>query len=441
MRPQVLIIGCGFGGLEAARALRTADVDITVVDKTNHHLFQPLLYQVATAGLSAPSIAAPIRHLFRRQRNVTTLLGEVVAIAPTERTVTLKDGARLHWDHLIVAAGATHSYFGRDDWAAHAPGLKTLSDAFEIRRRVLMAFEAAEREEDPVRRAALLQFVVVGGGPTGVELAGTFAEIARHTLPGEFRRIDPRQARVLLVEGSPRVLQAMPEPLSERAREQLTALGVEVRLAARVTGIDAEGLDITTAAGAERLHSRCIVWAAGVAASPLGRVLADATGCTLDRAGRVVVEADLSLPGHPAIQVIGDLASAHSHAPGRPPQPVPGVSPGAKQMGRCAAANLLRRLRNQATTPFRYRDYGNLATIGRNSAVVDLDTPAGAWRFSGYPAWLFWLFAHVYFLIGFRNRFVVLIDWAWAYWTHDRHARVVAGSGLSAASPENGAQA
>ncbi len=372
---------------------------------------------------------------------MTTLLGEVVAIAPTERTVTLKDGARLHWDHLIVAAGATHSYFGREDWAAHAPGLKTLSDAFEIRRRVLMAFEAAEREEDPVRRAALLQFVVVGGGPTGVELAGTFAEIARHTLPGEFRRIDPRQARVLLVEGSPRVLQAMPEPLSERAREQLTALGVEVRLAARVTGIDAEGLDITTAAGAERLHSRCIVWAAGVAASPLGRVLADATGCTLDRAGRVVVEADLSLPGHPAIQVIGDLASAHSHAPGRPPQPVPGVSPGAKQMGRCAAANLLRRLRNQATTPFRYRDYGNLATIGRNSAVVDLDTPAGAWRFSGYPAWLFWLFAHVYFLIGFRNRFVVLIDWAWAYWTHARHARVVAGSGLSAASPENGAQA
>ena len=429
MRPQVLIIGCGFGGLEAARALSgagAAEVDITVVDKTNHHLFQPLLYQVATAGLSAPSIAAPARHLFRHQRNVTTLLGEVVAIDASARTVTLKDGALLRWDHLIVAAGATHSYFGRDDWARHAPGLKTLDDAFEIRRRVLMAFEAAEREEDPTRRAALMQFVVVGGGPTGVELAGTLAEIARHTLPGEFRRIDPRQARVLLVEGGARVLQAMPEPLSERAREQLTALGVDVRLNARVTGIDADGLDITTTAGAERLQSHCVVWAAGVAASPLGRALADATGCTLDRAGRVVVEPDLSLPGHADIQVIGDLAAAQSHVPGREPRPVPGVSPGAKQMGRCAAANLQRRLRGEATAPFRYRDYGNLATIGRHSAVVDLGTPIGPLRFSGYAAWLFWLFAHVYFLIGFRNRFVVLLDWAWAYWTHDRNARVVA---------------
>jgi NADH dehydrogenase len=436
MRPQVLIIGCGFGGLEAARALAGAEVDITVVDKTNHHLFQPLLYQVATAGLSAPSIAAPIRHLFRRQRNVTTLLGEVVAIDAAGQTVTLKDGAQLRFDHLIMAAGATHSYFGRDDWATFAPGLKTLQDAFEIRRRVLLAFEAAEREDDPAQRAALLQFVVVGGGPTGVELAGTFAEIARHTLPGEFRRIDPRQARVLLVEGSARVLQAMPEPLSERAREQLTALGVEVKLGARVTGIDANGLDIATSAGSERLHSRCVVWAAGVAASPLGRALAQATGCALDRAGRVTVEADLSVKGFPAIQVIGDLAAAQSHAPGKPPRPVPGVSPGAKQMGRHAAANIRRRLAGQATLPFRYRDYGNLATIGRHSAVVDLDTPAGALRFSGYPAWLFWLFAHVYFLIGFRNRFVVLMDWAWAYWTHDRHARVV-----SEASPASDAPA
>lgn len=436
MRPHVLIIGCGFGGLEAARALAGSDVDITVVDKTNHHLFQPLLYQVATAGLSAPSIAAPIRHLFRRQRNVTTLLGEVVSIDAAGRSVTLKDGAQLRWDQLIVAAGATHSYFAREDWAAHAPGLKTLQDAFEIRRRVLLAYEAAEREDDPVRRAALLQFVVVGGGPTGVELAGTFAEIARHTLPGEFRRIDPRQARVLLVEGSPRVLQAMPEALSERAREQLVALGVEVKLGARVTGIDAEGLDISTATGPERLPSRCIVWAAGVAASPLGRALATATGCSLDRAGRVVVEPDLSLKGFPAIHVIGDLAAAQSHAPGREPRPVPGVSPGAKQMGRHAAANIRRALAGQPALPFRYRDYGNLATIGRNSAVVDLGTPAGPLRFSGYFAWLFWLFAHVYFLIGFRNRFVVLLDWAWAYWTHDRHARVV-----SEASPGHDAQA
>lgn len=425
MRPHVLIIGCGFGGLEAARALRTADVDITVVDKTNHHLFQPLLYQVATAGLSAPSIAAPIRHLFRRQPNVTTLLGEVSAIDAQGKTVSLKDGAQLRWDHLIVAAGATHSYFGRDDWAPFAPGLKTLDDAFEIRRRVLLAFEAAEREDDPARRAALLQFVVVGAGPTGVELAGTFAEIARHTLPGEFRRIDPRQARVLLVEGGPRVLQTMPEALSERAREQLAALGVQVMLGARVTGIDAEGLDVQTATGTQRLPSRCIVWAAGVAASPLGRALAEATGCTLDRAGRVVVEPDLSLAGFPAIQVIGDLAAAHSHAPGKPPKPVPGVSPGAKQMGRCAAANIRRRLRGETPQAFRYSDYGNLATIGRHSAVVDLGTPAGPLRFSGYLAWLFWLFAHVYFLIGFRNRFIVLLDWAWAYWTYDRSARVV----------------
>ena len=439
MRPQVLIIGCGFGGLEAARALGAADVDITLVDKTNHHLFQPLLYQVATAGLSAPSIAAPIRHLFRGRRSVTTLLGEVVGIDATARTATLKDGALLRWDHLIVAAGATHSYFGRDDWAAHAPGLKTLEDAFEIRRRVLLAFEAAEREDDPARRAALMQFVVIGAGPTGVELAGTLAEIARHTLPGEFRRIDPRQARVLLVEGGARVLQAMPEGLSERAREQLIGLGVEVKLNARVTGIDAEGLDISTAAGPERLASRCVVWAAGVAASPLGRTLAAATGCVLDRAGRIVVEPDLSLKGHPDIQVIGDLAAAQSHAPGREPKPVPGVSPGAKQMGRCAAANIRRRLRGEATQAFRYRDYGNLATIGRHSAVVDLGTPLGALRFSGYAAWLFWLFAHVWFLIGFRNRFVVLMDWAWAYWTYDRSARVVAGSGVSEASPESGA--
>ncbi|CAM3720128.1 NAD(P)/FAD-dependent oxidoreductase [Roseateles saccharophilus] len=445
MRPQVLIIGCGFGGLEAARALTgsgcAAAVDVTLVDKTNHHLFQPLLYQVATAGLSAPSIAAPIRHLFRGRRSVTTLLGEVVSIDAATRTARLKDGALLHWDHLIVAAGATHSYFGRDDWATHAPGLKTLDDAFEIRRRVLLAFEAAEREDDPAGRAALMQFVVIGAGPTGVELAGTLAEIARHTLPGEFRRIDPRQAHVLLVEGGSRVLQAMPERLSERAREQLAALGVEVRLNARVTGIDAEGVDIATAAGPERLASRCVVWAAGVAASPLGRALAQATGCTLDRAGRVVVEADLSLKSHPDIQVIGDLAAAQSHAPGREPRPVPGVSPAAKQMGRCAAANIGRRLRGETTQAFRYRDYGNLATIGRHSAVVDLGTRLGPLRFSGYAAWLFWLFAHVWFLIGFRNRFVVLMDWAWAYWTHDRSARVVAGHGLNEASRANDAPA
>ena len=432
-RPRVVIIGCGFGGLEAARTLRGQAVDVTVVEKTNHHLFQPLLYQVATAGLAAPSIAAPARSLFRRQANVTTLLGEVSAIDPAARTVALAGGAALPYDHLIVAAGATHSYFGHDAWAAHAPGLKTLADAFEIRRRLLLAYELAELESDPERRRALLTFVVIGGGPTGVEMAGTMAEIARHTLKGEFRHIDPAEASVILLEGAPRVLQAMPERLSERAREQLERLGVQVRLNARVTLIDSGGLSIESASGADaasatsyRLNSMCIVWAAGVAASPLGRLLAQATGAECDRAGRIRVEPDLSLPGHPEISVVGDLAVAFSHAPGQPPKPVPGVSPVAKQGGRAAAANVLARIAGRPTRPFRYRDWGNLATIGRNSAVVDLPTPLGPLRFSGYFAWLFWLFVHVYFLIGFRSRIVVLTDWAGAYWTFRRYARVVA---------------
>ncbi|HSV47087.1 MAG TPA: NAD(P)/FAD-dependent oxidoreductase [Ramlibacter sp.] len=423
--PKILIIGCGFGGLEAARALAGAAVEITLLERTNHHLFQPLLYQVATAGLSAPAIAAPVRHLFRKQANVTTLLGEAVAIDAAARQVRLADGASLAYDHLIVAAGATHSYFGRDDWAPFAPGLKTLDDAFEIRRRILLAFEAAEKEDDPQRRADWLNFVVVGAGPTGVEMAGTLAEIARHTLAGEFRRIDPASARILLLEGGPRVLQSMPPQLSERAREQLHKLGVEVRVDARVTAIDAEGVEVQSPEGPWRVATRCVVWAAGVAASPLGRQLAQATGAQTDRAGRVQVAPDLSLPGHPEISVIGDLAAAFSHAPGRAPAPVPGVSPGAKQMGRAAAANILRRIAGQPTQPFHYSDYGNLATIGRNAAVVDLATPIGPLRFSGHFAWLFWLFAHIWFLIGFRNRMVVLIDWGSAYWSKQRYARVV----------------
>jgi NADH:ubiquinone reductase (H+-translocating) len=431
-RPRIVIIGCGFGGLEAARALKDAAVDITLVDKTNHHLFQPLLYQVATAGLSAPAIAAPVRHLFRQQANVTTLLGEVTAIDVDGRRVLLAGDTALPYDHLIVSAGATHSYFGRDDWAPLAPGLKTLDDAFEIRRRILLAFEAAEKESDPARRAALLTFVVVGGGPTGVEMAGTMAEIARDTLPGEFRRIDPAAARILLLEGGSRVLQAMPEQLSKRAAEQLTKLGVEVHLDARVTAIEPEGVQVTKPAAdggesaRDTIPSRCVIWAAGVAASPLGRQLAQAAGATVDRAGRVSVEPDLSLPGHAEISVIGDLAAARSFVPGRAPQAVPGVSPAAKQMGRAAAANIARRIAGKPTQAFRYRDYGNLATIGRNAAVVDLTTPVGSLRFSGYFAWLFWLFAHIYFLIGFRNRIVVLIDWASAYWSKQRYARVIA---------------
>jgi NADH dehydrogenase len=432
-RPRVVIVGCGFGGLEAARKLQSADVDVTVIDKTNHHLFQPLLYQVATAGLAAPSIAAPVRTLFRKQPNITTLLGEVSAIDPAGRTVQLTNGSSVPYDHLIVAAGATHSYFGHDEWAPVAPGLKTLADAFEIRRRVLLSFETAETTTDPARRRALLTFVVIGAGPTGVEMAGTLAEIAKHTLSGEFRHIDPSSSQVLLVEGGPRVLQAMPESLSQKALEQLEKLGVEVRLNARVTAIDGTGLEVQTGGGSDgapvagyRIDSSCVVWAAGVAASPLGRMLGDATGVEYDRAGRIKVEPDLSLAGHPEISVVGDLAAAMSHAPGKPPKPVPGVSPGAKQMGRAAAANILHRIAGQPTVPFRYADYGNLATIGRNSAVVDLGTPFGPLRFSGRLAWLFWLFAHAYFLIGFRNRIVVMMDWAGAYWSFQRNARVVA---------------
>jgi NADH dehydrogenase len=430
--PRIVIVGCGFGGLEAARALADAPVDITVVDRTNHHLFQPLLYQVATAGLSAPAIAAPVRHLFRKQANVTTLLGEVTAIDADRRVVTLADGIVLPYDHLIVGAGATHSYFGRDDWAPYAPGLKTLDDAFEIRRRILLSFEAAEKESDADRRAAWLTFVVIGGGPTGVEMAGTLAEISRHTLSGEFRRIDPASAEILLLEGGSRLLQSMPDDLSQRALEQLATLGVEVRLDSRVTGIDGQGLEVQlgssphgTGAGNYRIDSNCVIWAAGVAASSLGRQLAGSTGASTDRAGRVVVQPDLSLPGYPEISVVGDLAAAMSYRQGHEPRPVPGVSPAAKQMGRTAAANLLRRLAGQPSQAFRYRDYGNLATIGRNAAVVDLVSPLGHFKFSGYFAWLFWLFAHVYFLIGFRNRMVVLMDWAMAYWSKQRYARVV----------------
>ncbi|WP_295523508.1 NAD(P)/FAD-dependent oxidoreductase [uncultured Pseudacidovorax sp.] len=426
--PRVVIVGCGFGGLEAARTLHDEPLDVVVIEKTNHHLFQPLLYQVATAGLAAPSIAAPSRWLFRHQPNVTTLLGEVCGIDAAGRCVHLGDGHAVPYDHLIVAAGATHSYFGHDEWAADAPGLKTLADAFEIRRRVLTAFERAELEKDPDRRRALLTFVVIGGGPTGVEMAGTLAEIARHTLAGEFRRIVPSSAQVLLVEGSSRVLQAMPERLSERARQQLEKLGVKVRLNAMVTRIDALGLEVREGGAdgtAVRIDSRCVIWAAGVAASPLGRLLAQATGTDCDRAGRIHVQADLSLPGHPEISVVGDLAAAMSHVPGQEPRPVPGVSPAAKQMGRAAARNILARIAGSDTQPFRYKDWGSLATIGRNAAVADVPTPFGPLRFSGYLAWLFWLFVHVYFLIGFRNRLIVLMDWASAYWTFRRNARVV----------------
>jgi NADH dehydrogenase len=388
----------------AAQGLRKAPVELTVVDRTNHHLFSPLLYQVATGGLSAPSIAAPIRHILAAQKNTTVLLGEGVSLDLDNRKVLLENGDGLPYDRLIVATGATNTYFGNDAWAPYAPALKTLEDAFEIRRRVLLAFERAEREADPARRAAWLTFVVIGAGATGVELAGTLAEIARHTLRGEFRRFDPRLARVVLVEGTDRVLPPYSPDLSHKARLQLERLGVTVFLQKKITAVDADGVFM----GKERIEAKTVLWAAGVASSPLGRAL----GAPLDRAGRVRVAPDLSVPGHPEIFVVGDLAAIEG---------VPGIAPAAKQMGRLAAVNVILSLKNQKTRPFRYRDYGQLATIGRNCAVAEL----GPIRLSGYPAWLVWLVAHIYFLIDFRNRVVVMFDWAWAYWTFERYARIV----------------
>jgi NADH dehydrogenase len=401
---SVLILGCGFGGLWAAQGLRKASAEVTVIDRTNHHLFSPLLYQVATGGLSAPSIAAPIRHILAGQRNTAVLMGEAKEINKVEKFVTLEDGSRMRYDYLIVATGAAHSYFGRDEWAPYAPGLKTLEDALEIRRRMLVAFERAERETDPVKRAQWLTFVVIGGGPTGVELAGQFAEIARHTLRGEFRRIDPHSARVVLVEAANRILTAYPPDLSMKAQLQLERLGVTTWVGRMVTSVDAEGVSL----GEERISAKTVVWAAGVAASPLVRSL----DVPLDRAGRVKVKPDLSLPGHPEIFVIGDLASLEG---------VPGIAPAAKQMGRLTAQNIRRVLEGRKTLSFRYRDWGQLATIGRNSAVAVI----GRLKLSGYIAWLMWLLAHIYFLINFRNRVVVLFDWAWSYWTYDRYARIV----------------
>jgi NADH dehydrogenase len=409
-RPHVVVIGGGFAGLWATRALASAPVQVTLLDRGNHHLFQPLLYQVATAGLSAPDIAAPLRHILRRQRNATVLMEEVAAIEPQSSRLLLADGRALAYDFLVLAAGATHAYFGHDDWAAHAPGLKTLDDALHIRRRILSAFERAEAEADPDARRAWLTFAIVGGGPTGVELAGTLAEIARHTLEREFRRIDPREARVLLLEAGPRVLASFPESLSAKARRQLGKLGVEIRTGMPVAAIDGEGVTL----GAERIVARTVLWAAGVAASPLARSL----GVELDRQGRVPVLPDLRAPGIDNVYVAGDLASLRQDG-----KAVPGVAPAAKQMGAHVAHAIRARLRGGDPPSFRYRDYGNLATIGRMAAVVHL----GKLELSGAIAWWFWLLAHVFFLIGFRNRLVVMLNWTWAYWTYQRAARIILG--------------
>ena len=410
MNPRVVIVGGGFGGLYAAQALRKAEVQITLVDRRNHHLFQPLLYQVATAALSPANIAVALRRVLRAQKNVEVVLGEATRLDLKARKVVLREGA-LDYDYLVVATGATHSYFGHGEWEAFAPGLKTLEDAVEMRRRVLLAYELAERETDPARRTALLTFVVVGAGPTGVELAGALAEIARHVLARDFRHIDPTSARVVLVEAGPRVLPAFAPELSAAARRRLERMGVQVLLGRPVTGIDSGGVSM----GSERIVSGCVLWGAGVQASPLATTL----GVPLDRAGRVLVEPDLSVPGAPEAFVIGDLAAVKMPDG----KPVPGVAPAAIQGGRHVARSIERLIRGEKAEPFRYQDKGSLATIGRAAAVAEI----GSFKTEGFFAWMVWLLVHILTLIGFRNRFIVLAEWAAIYLRYERGARLITG--------------
>ena len=436
MNPHVLIIGGGFGGLDAARALAGAPARVTLLDRHNYHVFQPLLYQVATAALSPGDIASPIRWILRRQQNVQVLLADARAIDPAARVV-VTDRESWSYDYLIVATGAAHAYFGHPEWASCAPGLKTLDDALDIRRRVLLAFEAAEREPDPQAQQRLLTFVIIGGGPTGVELAGALAEIARQSLRHDFRRIHPESARIVLLEGGPHILSAFPERLRLAARASLDRLGVDVRTGAAVTGIDADGVTITPGTpggpggaggpagpvgnigdiGDIRIGAQTVLWAAGVAASPLAASL----GVPLDRAGRVVADRTLNVPGHPEIFVVGDICSFQQDG-----KPLPGVAQVAKQQGAHAARNVRRAISGQALEPFRYHNYGNVATIGRGSAVVDM----GPVKASGWLAWVFWLFLHIFWLIGFRNRAAVLGEWAWAYLTFQRRIRLITGEKL-----------
>src|SRR5262245_28220181 len=409
---NVVIIGGGFGGLSAAKRLRHADVQVTLLDRKNHHVFQPLLYQVATATLSPGDIAAPIRWILRRVRNARVLMGEATRIDVAARRVALADGASLDYDYLIVASGSRHSYFGHNEWEQYAPGLKTLEDATAIRRRILVAFERAEREIDPAGQRELLTFAIVGGGPTGVELAGTLAEIAKQTLRDEFRSIDTTRARIVLIEGGPSILPTFPDSLRPAARRSLQRLGVEVRETTVVTSVDAHGV---TCASGERIDAGTVVWAAGVAASPLAATL----GAPIDRAGRVLVEPDLSIPGHPEVFVVGD-AAAFLHQGGTL---LPGVAQTAMQGATHAADNIMRLIRQQPTTPFVYKNLGNMAIVGRGSAVADLPWA----RLSGLIGWLSWLFLHIVMLIGFRNRVVILFEWAMAYITFQRGARLITG--------------
>jgi NADH dehydrogenase len=410
--PHVVIIGGGFGGLFGARAFKHAPVEVTLIDRHNHHVFQPLLYQVATAGLSPGDIASPIRWILRRQKNVRVLLGEAQAIDVASRRVLLDGGESLTYDYLIVAAGADNSYFGHPEWAPFAPALKTLDDALRVRARMLLAYEVAEREEDPAVRKRMLTSVIVGGGPTGVEMAGAIAEIAHQTLSDEFQSIHTAESRIVLVEAGPSILSTFPEKLRNAGRKSLQKLGVEVREKAAVTRVEHE----TVWLGDERIEAGTIIWAAGVAASPLGKTL----GVPLDRAGRVLVQKDLTIPGHPEVFVVGDLASVTDENG----HPYPGVAQVAMQQAQQAARNVVRAIDGQSPAEFHYKNLGTLATIGRNSAIADL----GWLRVSGFPAWLLWLFIHIFWLIGFRNRILVLVQWAGAYITYQRSVRLITGN-------------
>lgn len=432
---HVVIIGGGFGGLCAARALRRAPVRVTLIDRRNHHLFQPLLYQVATGGLSPANIAAPLRALLKKAANVSVQLGEVKGFDLDEQRVLLRGSKMVSYDSLIVAAGAGQNYFGRSEWKDLAPGLKSLEDATRIRRKVLLAFEKAEMEPDPQRVRALLTFVVVGAGPTGVELAGALAEVSRRTLVGEFRNIDPASARVLLVEGASRVLSSFSESQSARAQRSLEKLGVEVKTGWVVHHIGSQEVELKAGFedDAERTKVRTsnILWAAGVEGSPLGRELDRASGCGLDRAGRVEVQPDCSIKGRPNVFVIGDLAH-YSHGS---EHPLPGLAPVAMQQGRYVAQVIKRRFEGRTTPPFRYADKGNMATIGRSKAVAEI----ASLRFWGFPAWLTWLFVHLLYLAEFENRVLVLVQWGWSYFTRNRSARLIT-RGLSAAEMKDGSE-
>ena len=415
---RVVIIGGGFGGLTLARSLKNAPVDVTLLDRANYHLFQPLLYQVATGSLSPANIAAPLRQVLRKQRNTKVLLAEATDIDTHNRCVILKDG-KIPYDTLVVASGSSHQYFGHDEWEKSAPGLKTVEDATDMRSRILLAFEAAERESDLERRRAWLTFVIVGGGPTGVELAGALGEIANDTVRHDFRDIDPSTSQIILVEGTDRILPTYPPSLSEAARKMVERLGVTVRTGALVIDVQPESVTIRAGDHAEKIETRTILWAAGVLASPLGRALAKEAGAPIDKAGRIIVQPDMTVPGHPEIFVIGDLAN-FSHQGGKP---LPGVAQPAIQQGRYVANVIQRRLKNEGVEPFHYSDKGNLAVIGRGAAVADLVR----FRLTGWPAWFIWIFIHLMNIVEFQNRILVLWQWGWLYVRYDRSARLITG--------------